>query len=253
MKKNTKVVLTALALLASTATTPAVALADTATITASETPALIAANPTAAKTNSQSVSMLLTKTGTTTPSESAMFLGKSADVTVENGKVTQVTIHVSGNTPMSKGQDMSKMMTSMTLNGVEGKQANVAKDGSSLDFVFAGEAYKEGKGTIKFTINLGPKSMQEAADVTLGAVATTPAKTTDTTTTTDTKKPAKTTKAVKRTLKHNAYVYNKAGKRVNKKALKKGKKVSTYGKAVKLKGKAFYQIGKNSYVKKANF
>ena len=67
------------------------------------------------------------------------------------------------------------------------------------------------------------------------------------------KTAAKKAKAVKRTLKHNAYVYKKNGKRANKKVLKKGHRVNTYGRAIKLHGKTFYRISKNTYVKKANF
>lgn len=233
---------------AASTTTPATATNSTTTpaTTATPTTAPVATTTTTTTPAGPSVSMLITKTGTSTPSEAAMFLGKSAQVTVKDGKVTELTLHVSGATQMTKGQDMSKMMSSVTLNGVKGKQANVAKDGSSLDYVFTGDAYKEGKGVIKFTLNVMGKVMNESADVTLGAVegVKTPAEQPATTTT---------TKKVKRTLKHNAFVYKKSGKRLGKKVLKKGTKVSTSKKAVKLHGKAYYQVAKNQYVKKANF
>lgn len=231
-------------------TTPAAtaATATTPATTATPTSAPVATTTTTTPAG-PSVSMLITKTGTSTQSEAAMFLGKSAQVTVKDGKVTELTLHVSGATQMTKGQDMSKMMSSVTLNGVEGKQANVAKDGSSLDYVFTGDAYKEGKGVIKFTLNVMGKVMNESADVTLGAVegVKTPAEQPATTTT------KKSAKKVKRTLKHNAFVYKKSGKRLGKKVLKKGTKVSTSKKAVKLHGKAYYQVAKNQYVKKVNF
>lgn len=237
---------------AASTTTPATATNSTTTpaTTATLTTAPVATTTTTTTPAGPSVSMLITKTGTSTPSEAAMFLGKSAQVTVKDGKVTELTLHVSGATQMTKGQDMSKMMSSVTLNGVEGKQANVAKDGSSLDYVFTGDAYKEGKGVIKFTLNVMGKVMNESADVTLGAVegVKTPAEQPATTTTTK-----KSAKKVKRTLKHNAFVYKKSGKRLGKKVLKKGTKVSTSKKAVKLHGKAYYQVAKNQYVKKANF
>lgn len=237
---------------AASTTTPATATNSTTTpaTTATPTTAPVATTTTTTTPAGPSVSMLITKTGTSTPSEAAMFLGKSAQVTVKDGKVTELTLHVSGATQMTKGQDMSKMMSSVTLNGVEGKQANVAKDGSSLDYVFTGDAYKEGKGVIKFTLNVMGKVMNESADVTLGAVegVKTPAEQPATTTTTK-----KSAKKVKRTLKHNAFVYKKSGKRWGKKVLKKGTKVSTSKKAVKLHGKAYYQVAKNQYVKKANF
>ena len=235
---------------AASTTTPATATNSTTTpaTTATPTSAPVATTTTTTPAG-PSVSMLITKTGTSTQSEAAMFLGKSAQVTVKDGKVTELTLHVSGATQMTKGQDMSKMMSSVTLNGVEGKQANVAKDGSSLDYVFTGDAYKEGKGVIKFTLNVMGKVMNESADVTLGAVegVKTPAEQPATTTT------KKSAKKVKRTLKHNAFVYKKSGKRLGKKVLKKGTKVSTSKKAVKLHGKAYYQVAKNQYVKKANF
>ena len=233
---------------ATPATTAATTTTTTATPATTATPTTAPVPTTTTTPAGPSVSMLITKTGTSTSSEAAMFLGKSAQVTVKDGKVTELTIHVSGATQMTKGQDMSKMMSSVTLNGVEGKQANVAKDGSSLDYVFTGDAYKEGKGVIKFTLNVMGKVMNESADVTLGAVegVKTPAEQPATTT----KKAAK---KVKRTLKHNAFVYKKSGKRLGKKVLKKGTKVSTSKKAVKLHGKAYYQLAKNQYVKKANF
>ncbi|WEV39959.1 SLAP domain-containing protein [Lactobacillus sp. ESL0681] len=52
-------------------------------------------------------------------------------------------------------------------------------------------------------------------------------------------------------LKHNAYVYNKKGKRANKKVLKKGKKIKTFGNKT-IKGKKFASIGNGHYVKVAN-
>ena len=234
---------------ATSSTTPATATTSTTTPAATATPTTAPVATTTTTPAGPSVSMLITKAGTSTPSEAAMFLGKSAQVTVKDGKVTELTLHVSGATQMTKGQDMSKMMSSVTLNGVEGKQANVAKDGSSLDYVFTGDAYKEGKGVIKFTLNVMGKVMNESADVTLGAVegVKTPAEQPATTTT------KKSAKKVKRTLKHNAFVYKKSGKRLGKKVLKKGTKVSTSKKAVKLHGKAYYQVAKNQYVKKANF
>ena len=56
-----------------------------------------------------------------------------------------------------------------------------------------------------------------------------------------------------RKLRHNSFIYNKKGKRVGRKVLKKGKKVETYGSAIKIGFKKYYTIGKNKYVKKVNF
>ncbi|MDF7683435.1 Rib/alpha-like domain-containing protein [Lactobacillus sp. ESL0679] len=54
-------------------------------------------------------------------------------------------------------------------------------------------------------------------------------------------------------LKHNAYVYNRYGSRVNKKILKRGKRVTVYGNPVKLHGASYYIVGNKTYVKTANF
>ncbi|WEV71440.1 Rib/alpha-like domain-containing protein [Lactobacillus sp. ESL0785] len=58
---------------------------------------------------------------------------------------------------------------------------------------------------------------------------------------------------LKRKLTHNAYIYNKYGKRVGKQVLKVGKVMKTYGEPVKIRGKKFYQIGNGHYLKAANF
>lgn len=164
MRKNTKIILTSLALLAS-----ASVLAPSAVVSAADQPATNVAATTATSQNSdlQTITMTITKTGSTTPSEAAMFLGNSAQVNVKDGKVTEVIIHVDGSkAPMTKGQDMSKMVASLTLNGVAGKQENVAKDGSSLDYVFSADAYKEGAGSLEFGLNVMGKTMNEKADIT---------------------------------------------------------------------------------------
>lgn len=57
-----------------------------------------------------------------------------------------------------------------------------------------------------------------------------------------------------RKLKHNAYIYNQFGKRVKKTGVyKKSKLIKTYGAAVKIRGKKYFIIGKNRFVKAANF
>ena len=259
MRKNIKITLATAAVLASTALLPmamAVHAADVAT-TATSTSTNSAAD-------TQTVSMTITQSGTDKPSEAGSFLGKTAQLVMKDGKVDQVIIHVNGaDNPMAKGQNMSKLITKLTINGVDGKQANVKADGSALDFVFPTTAYKEGKGELSVDLNVMNHTMSERADITFGAVTksdnstktetnTTKEENTQTTSTTVTKK-AKKAKNVKRTLKHNAYEYKKNGKRANKKVLKKGKKVTTYGHAIKLHGKTFYRISKNVYVKKANF
>lgn len=69
-------------------------------------------------------------------------------------------------------------------------------------------------------------------------------------------KETKTNVSKKIRLTHNAFIYNKHGKLVRKglhvKVLKRGKVIKTL-KIVKIKGKRYYQIGRNKFVKVANF
>ena len=56
-----------------------------------------------------------------------------------------------------------------------------------------------------------------------------------------------------RKLKHNAYVYNKHGKRIKKTGvLRKGNNINTYGSVVNIRGKKYFIIAQNRYVKAAN-
>lgn len=57
----------------------------------------------------------------------------------------------------------------------------------------------------------------------------------------------------KRTLHHNAYVYNNRGWRVYVPTLRNGSLVTTFGARFHINGKSYYRIGKNRYVKVANF
>ena len=62
----------------------------------------------------------------------------------------------------------------------------------------------------------------------------------------------------KRSLKKNSYVYKSTGKAYMKskkhhRVLKAGSSVTTYGKSFMIAGHQMYRIGKNQYVKKANF
>ena len=58
---------------------------------------------------------------------------------------------------------------------------------------------------------------------------------------------------VTRKLKHNAYLYTKKAKRLGRKVLKKKYTITTYGGAIKINHKLYYIVGKNRYIKKANF
>ncbi|MBA1393472.1 hypothetical protein EQ500_06265, partial [Lactobacillus sp. XV13L] len=60
--------------------------------------------------------------------------------------------------------------------------------------------------------------------------------------------------ATKRSLKHNAFIYNRYGKRVkHSKVLKKGQLVDTYGDPIKIRGHKYYIVAHNRFVKVANF
>lgn len=56
-----------------------------------------------------------------------------------------------------------------------------------------------------------------------------------------------------RVFKHNAYIYNHSGRRANWRVLRKGTPIKTYGSRFHINGKSYYRIGKNMYVKCANF
>ncbi|EEJ72286.1 putative bacterial surface layer protein [Lactobacillus ultunensis DSM 16047] len=56
-----------------------------------------------------------------------------------------------------------------------------------------------------------------------------------------------------RVIRHNAYIYNHAGRRANWRVLRKGTPVKTYGSRFHINGKSYYRIGKGLYVKVANF
>ncbi|WP_233551638.1 SLAP domain-containing protein [Lactobacillus sp. ESL0230] len=49
-------------------------------------------------------------------------------------------------------------------------------------------------------------------------------------------------------LKHNAYIYNKNGKRKGKKVLKKGRTYTVYGKKT-IRGKQYYKLSHGLYIK----
>ena len=56
-----------------------------------------------------------------------------------------------------------------------------------------------------------------------------------------------------RVMRRNAYIYNHAGRRANWRVLRKGTPVKTYGSRFNINGKSYYRIGKDLYVKTANF
>lgn len=56
-----------------------------------------------------------------------------------------------------------------------------------------------------------------------------------------------------RIVKHNAYIYSNKGYRANWRLLRKGTPIKTYGSRIHINGKSYYRIGRNMYVKAANF
>ncbi|WP_251716313.1 hypothetical protein [Lactobacillus agrestimuris] len=100
------------------------------------------------------------------------FVGTKAGVTIKNGKVTKLTLHVDGkNSPMGKGQNVDKIVKSLKINGVSGHKENISADNSSFDFVFSGKAFKNnGWAKMSVTINFGG-NMTEQAWVKFGKVS----------------------------------------------------------------------------------
>lgn len=99
-----------------------------------------------------------------TKSMATAFVGNKAKLIVNNGKVSQMVIHVDGaNSSMGKGQDVSKIVKSLRINGVSGQKKNISKDHSSFDFVFSGSAFKN-NGWVKMnvTINFGGAMNEQA-------------------------------------------------------------------------------------------
>ena len=92
------------------------------------------------------------------------FVGKSAKVTIKNGKVTKMIIHVDGkNSPMGKGQDVAKIVKSLKINGVKGHKENISTDHSKFDFVFSSKAFKNnGWAIMNVSINFGANINEEA-------------------------------------------------------------------------------------------
>lgn len=219
----------------SSTVTPAATTADTAsqasttapqtTSTPQATSQAVTFSKTLDLSNAKTISLALTKTGTTTSSEAAMYLGNTAKVIMANGKVSQVVLHVNGNTPVTKGQDMTKMISEASLNGVKATLANVASDGSSFDLVFPASAYKAGKGQMSFTMNVMGHTMNVSADANLGEVAPATKKTTKKSTKKHAKKTTK--KSKKRVVRRHKKTTKKSKKRVvrrHKKVVKKSKK-----------------------------
>jgi uncharacterized protein with FMN-binding domain len=141
---------------------------------ASET-SLTAASPVLAvskKASSKKVSFHVYQKGTKKTSMAQGFIGKSATVTIKNGRVTSLKLHVDGNnSPLGKGQDVAKIVKSLTINHVKGKKVNVASDHHSFDFVFPAAAFKSGaRVPLSVTIDFGG-SMKEDADLKFSKLA----------------------------------------------------------------------------------
>lgn len=101
------------------------------------------------------------------------FVGTKASVKIKQGKVKQLIVHVDGSkTKMGKGQDVEKIVRSLTINGVKAKKANISKDKSKFDFVFSAKAFKNnGWAKMSVTINFGGMKMTEPAWIKFGKVS----------------------------------------------------------------------------------
>lgn len=139
-------------------------------------PTLEVASATTVKQETRSVKMLVYKDSKNhkgrAKSIARTFIGTKAKVILKNGRVSQLVIHVNGNgNSMGKGQNVDKIVKSLTVNGVKGKKANVSADRSNFDFVFSGKAFKNnGWAKMKVTIDFGAK-MTEPAWIKFGKVS----------------------------------------------------------------------------------
>lgn len=130
----------------------------------------------AATTTQKTVSMLVYKDSVNHKSRQKSmargFVGTKAKVTVKNGKVNKLVIHVDGkNSALGKGKDVEKIVSSLKVNGVSGKKENISKDHSSFDFVFSAKAFKNNAWVkMSVTIDFGGK-MAESAWIKFGKVS----------------------------------------------------------------------------------
>lgn len=224
-----------------------------------------------------------------------------SNVVVQNHQIKNVIVHFdlsklpASFEAMAGGKKLDSIISSLTINRQNGTKSNVGADGKKFDFTFAGNAYKEGKGELKITINIFG-GMNEGADAVFGALpakayetptpaapshtepstpvntsssqqttpplaTTTKGESTTATSKPDTKKdekpapakPAQPTKVAtkKYVLKHNAYLYNKNGKRIGKKTVKAGKAIKAVGIKV-INGVKYCQLSKNKFIKADN-
>ncbi|WP_278744707.1 LPXTG cell wall anchor domain-containing protein [Ligilactobacillus agilis] len=112
------------------------------------------------KDGTQTIGVTYKKTNDKTPSETGRWLengnGNTIRVTVTNHQVSQLVIpNVNAAT--------AGMIKTVTVNGQTG-QVQKNADGS-VNYVFGAAAYKEGKGTIAFTLAIPGNSMNVGADM----------------------------------------------------------------------------------------
>lgn len=120
----------------------------------------------AQKVATKKVGFHVYKKGSRQTSMAQSFIGKNGTVKIVNGKISSFTIHVDGSkNKLGQGQDVAKIVKSLTINHKKGKKTNIAADHNSFDFVFPGSAVKSnGKVSLNVTIDFGG-DMHESADL----------------------------------------------------------------------------------------
>jgi len=156
--KKTKTVLATLSV--ATALTTFAPLATP--VLADGTPAVQQTQTTQLKDGVQEVGITYSKTGTQDPSETGRFLGNKIYVTVENHKVTKVTLNV------PKGA--AQFINGITLNNQVG-QLTKNSDGSEV-VDFSAAAYSGDKGVISFDLTTPMGSMHKSADAYMATLPT---------------------------------------------------------------------------------
>lgn len=123
------------------------------------------------KADDYTVDMTLLKTGTADKSAASSFI-KQATITVNDGQVTQVAVHVNSDSQAAKAflamaqATTSQVVKSVSLQGVKGQKANASKDGNSFDLLFDKKTYllKANSGVLTVDLAMNGSVFSEKAD-----------------------------------------------------------------------------------------
>ena len=123
------------------------------------------------KADDYTVDMTLLKTGTADKSAASSFI-KQATITVNDGQVTQVAVHVNSDSQAAKAflamaqATTSQVVKSVSLQGVKGQKANASKDGNSFDLLFDKKTYllKANLGVLTVDLAMNGSVFSEKAD-----------------------------------------------------------------------------------------